>query len=90
MLPSILQQQLDDKSEMVRSAVAVNLALLAKRLHHSQKYTSFLEMMVRLVADTEQSVAQAARSHLLPALLEWDSRGDAMWYVMHGFLQQQQ
>lgn len=73
---SIIQQLIDDKDEIVREAVARNLALLVSYVEDHEKVAQFLEILVRLVQDDHSTVIAACQNVLLPSFMSWASTAD--------------
>ena len=80
---SILEQLLDDKSKLVREAVARNLAHVVTFLSekNSDKLQQTFEMMTRLLKDSEMSVLRVAEYLLLPTVLDWADASEKMCKV---------
>ncbi|EGG24253.1 hypothetical protein DFA_06403 [Cavenderia fasciculata] len=68
---SILQQLGQDKSALVRSAVAKNFALLINFFETDDKYNQVEESFKALLYDDDQTVSHAARNFFLPSLANW-------------------
>lgn len=73
----MIQQLIDDKDEIVREAVARNLALLVSYVDDHEKVTQFLDILVRLVQDEHPTVLTACQNVLLPVFMIWASAGDS-------------
>eukprot|EP01112_Ceratiomyxa_fruticulosa_P021701 TRINITY_DN7733_c0_g2_i1.p1 TRINITY_DN7733_c0_g2~~TRINITY_DN7733_c0_g2_i1.p1 ORF type:complete len:1130 (+),score=246.13 TRINITY_DN7733_c0_g2_i1:74-3463(+) len=72
LLLSILQQMLDDKSPMVRAAVAKNLSLLVNLFDaEGEKYAQVEQLFLRLLYDVDGGVSNNAKLYLLSSLANW-------------------
>ncbi|EFA80709.1 hypothetical protein PPL_06295 [Heterostelium album PN500] len=68
---SILQQLGQDKSALVRIAVAKNFSLLINFFDGTDKYNQVEESFKALIYDTEAEVSLATRVYFLPSLANW-------------------
>ncbi len=71
LLLSILQQLIEDKSSLVRAAVAMSLSALLQFVPDADKFAPVFELLFRLLLDDSQEVNQAATQFLLPSFLDW-------------------
>jgi len=75
---SILQQMSEDRSTLVREAVARNLSILIGYFESGEKYAQVEQLFTKLLLqDTEPDVVNAARSQLLFALADWTDLHDS-------------
>lgn len=77
---SILIQLLDDKSPLVRLAVARNLGILISCLddNEANKYQQIQVLLFRLLKDPDPSVVQMTQDIFLPMLVDWADTLDYM------------
>ncbi|KYQ93225.1 hypothetical protein DLAC_05867 [Tieghemostelium lacteum] len=68
---SILQRLGEDKSKLVKEAVAKNFSLLINFFESSDKYQQVEESFKKLLYDQDVEVQVAARSYFLPSLANW-------------------
>jgi hypothetical protein len=73
---SILVQLLDDRSGLVREAVARNLAYLTSLFSSFDKFAKVEELILRLLYDSDPSVQVTTRTMLIPVFSDWANSRD--------------
>uniref|UniRef100_T1ISW0 Uncharacterized protein n=1 Tax=Strigamia maritima TaxID=126957 RepID=T1ISW0_STRMM len=71
LLLSMLQQMFEDKSDVVREAVAKNLALILTYICDTDKFSLTYRLLLRALEDNSECVVTAALHTVMPVFASW-------------------